>query len=71
MEGICVTIKEIHTAYKLAERLLELSFFRLVILLEHLLRRYGIYLLLPERHVGRDYFLHPALDGGQLLLREG
>ena len=65
-----MSVKEIHTAYELAERLLELSFFRLVILLEHLLCRYGIYLLLPERHVGGDDFLHPALDRRQLLLRQ-
>ena len=65
-----MSVKEIHTAYELAERLLELSFFRLVILLEHLLCPYGIYLLLPERHVGRDDFLHSALDRRQLLLRQ-
>ena len=52
MEGICVSVKEIHTAYELAERPLEFSFFRLVVLLEHLLCRYRIHLLLPERHVG-------------------
>ena len=70
MKGIYLTIKKIHTADKLAQRLLELRLVRLVVFLEQGLGSRSLDLFLDERHVGIHNLMHAFLDGHQIRITQ-